>query len=63
MGLVLPQNILSWSMMALLVMIIWLGVGFRKCNIIITPTAKLFFVALVLLVIPLFYTRPEWRAA
>ena len=49
--------------MALLVMIIWLGVGFRKCNIIITPTAKLFFVALVLLVIPLFYTRPEWRAA
>ncbi|WP_445585386.1 Wzy polymerase domain-containing protein [Serratia sp. TSA_198.1] len=62
-SLALPQNILSWIMIALLVMIIWLGVGFRKRNIIITPTAKLFFVALVLLAIPLFYTRPEWREA
>lgn len=63
MGLSLPQNMLSWGMMALLSLIIWLGVGFNKRSIIITPMAKLFFVALVLLAIPLFYTRPEWREA
>lgn len=63
MGLALPQNILGWSMMALLSLMIWLGVGLKKRSIIITPAAKLFFVALVLLAIPLFYTRPEWREA
>ncbi|WP_420802723.1 Wzy polymerase domain-containing protein [Serratia plymuthica] len=50
-------------MMALLSLIIWLGVGFKKRSIIITLTAKLFFVAVVLLAFPLFYTRPEWRDA
>lgn len=63
MNLALPQNIISWSMMALLSLIIWLGVGFKKRSIIITLTAKLFFVAVVLLAFPLFYTRPEWRDA
>ncbi|MGQ8845642.1 Wzy polymerase domain-containing protein [Serratia sp. TSA_7] len=62
-GLALPQNILSWSMMALLSLIVWLGVGFNKRSIIITPTAKLLFISLVLLAIPLFYTQPEWREA
>lgn len=62
-GGALPQNVMSWGMMALLSLIIWLGAIFRKRNIIITPTAKLFLVALVLLAIPFFYTRPEWREA
>lgn len=63
MGLALPQNTLSWGAMALLSLIIWLGVCFNKQRIIITPTAKLFFVALALLAVPLLSTRPEWLEA
>ncbi|WP_434461840.1 Wzy polymerase domain-containing protein [Serratia plymuthica] len=63
MGFALPQNILSWGVMALLSLIIWLGVLLNKQRIIITPTAKLFFVALALLAIPLLYTKPEWLEA
>lgn len=63
MGLALPQNILGWSMMALLSLMIWLGILFNQRKIITTPTTKLFFVALMLLAVPLLYTRPEWREA
>ncbi|QJW53204.1 hypothetical protein HL670_00054 [Serratia plymuthica] len=63
MGLALPQNTLGWGAMALLSLIIWLGVWFNKPRIIITPAAKLFFVALALLAVPLLYTRPEWLDA
>jgi O-antigen polymerase len=59
-GLALPQNILGWGAMALLSLIIWLGVWFNKQRIIITPTAKIYFVALVFLAVPLLYTRTEW---
>ncbi|MFC3946965.1 PglL family O-oligosaccharyltransferase [Serratia entomophila] len=40
-----------------------MSVLFCKRRIIITPTVKLCVVALTLLAIPLFYTRPEWREA
>lgn len=63
MGFALPQNTLSWGVMALLSLIIWLGVLLNKQRIIITPTTKLFFVALALLAIPLLYTKPEWLEA
>lgn len=62
-GVALPQNILGWGMMALLSLVIWLGILFNKKHVIITPTMKLLFLTLVLLTIPLLYTRPEWLAA
>ncbi|WP_233527847.1 Wzy polymerase domain-containing protein [Serratia sp. PAMC26656] len=49
--------------MVLLSLIVWLCVGSKKRSIIITPTAKLLFISLVLLAIPLFYTRQEWLEA
>ncbi|CAI2526250.1 PglL family O-oligosaccharyltransferase [Serratia ficaria] len=61
MGFALPQNLISWGVMALLSLIIWLSVLFCQRRIIITPTVKLCVFALALLIIPLFYTQPEWR--
>ena len=61
MGLALPQNIFSWVMMALLIFIIWLPTLVRQRPILITPAAKIFVMGTLVLVIPLFYTRPEWR--
>ncbi|MEE4411557.1 MULTISPECIES: PglL family O-oligosaccharyltransferase [unclassified Serratia (in: enterobacteria)] len=62
-GLALPQTTLSWSMMALLSLVIGLGILFNKQRIIITPTMKLLFLALALLAVPLLFTRPEWLEA
>ncbi|VEA61605.1 Lipid A core - O-antigen ligase and related enzymes [Serratia plymuthica] len=60
-GLALPQNIVSWVMMALLIFIIWLPTLVRQRPILITLAAKIFFMGTLVLAIPLFYTRPEWR--
>jgi len=60
-GLALPQNILAWSAMALTVLMAACVICIGRTRLLLTPTARLLFFGIVVLALPLLYTRPEWR--
>jgi O-antigen polymerase len=62
-GLALPQNIFAWGAMALLTLIVSLALCAGRWPVVTTPTARLLFIGMVVLALPLLYTRPEWREA
>jgi len=62
-GLALPQNIFAWGAMALLTLIVSLALCAGRWPVVTTPTARLLFIGIVVLALPLLYTRPEWREA
>ncbi|OAT33515.1 lipid A core-O-antigen ligase [Buttiauxella ferragutiae ATCC 51602] len=59
-GLKLPQNIISWAIMAIVVTCIWLTLPAGK-TIHLTKTARCVLFAIVILAIPLLYTPHQWR--
>ncbi|AWC93765.1 polymerase [Morganella morganii] len=60
-GLSLPQNCFSWAMMGILIFSVSLSVIRKKQYLVITPALRLFAAGVVILALPLLYTRPEWR--
>lgn len=62
-GLALPQNIFAWGAMALLTLIVFLPLCAGRWHIITTPTARLLFIGIMVLALPLLYTPPQWREA
>lgn len=61
-GLTLPQNIMTWAMMAAVVVSLWLTLPASK-TIHLTVTARWTLLAIVILATPLIYTPPHWREA
>lgn len=61
-GLKLPQNIISWAMMALVVTCIWLTLP-AGTTLRLTVTARWVLLAIIILGIPLLYTPAPWRNA
>jgi O-antigen polymerase len=61
-GLKLPQNIITWAVMASVVATIWLTLPAGK-TVRLTITARWLLLAIGILAIPLFYTSPLWRDA
>lgn len=59
-GLKVPQNILTWAVMAAVVASIWLTQAAHK-NICLTVTARWLLLALIVLGIPLLYSPEQWR--
>lgn len=60
-GLSLPQNCFSWAMMGILILFVSLSVIRKKQCLIVTPALCWFAAGVVILALPLLYTRPEWR--
>lgn len=60
-GLSLPQNCFSWAMMGMLIFSVSFSVIRKKQCLIVTPAMRWFFAGIVILALPLLYTRPEWR--
>lgn len=60
-GLNLPQNCFSWAMMGILILSVSISVIRRKQCLIVTPALCWFSAGIVILALPLLYTRPEWR--
>ncbi|MEG0278720.1 MAG: Wzy polymerase domain-containing protein [Morganella sp. (in: enterobacteria)] len=60
-GLSLPQNCFSWAMMGILMFIVSFSLLCKKQAWIITPASCWFAAGVVIMALPLFYTRPEWR--
>lgn len=61
-GLKMPQNIISWATMALVVTCIWLTLPAGK-TIRLTVTARWVLLAIIILGFPLLYTPAPWRNA
>ncbi|WP_145578168.1 PglL family O-oligosaccharyltransferase [Yersinia mollaretii] len=61
-GLKVPQNIITWAVMAAVVSSIWLTRPANK-SLSLTTTARWLLVALIILGIPLLYTSEQWRDA
>lgn len=61
-GLNLPLNMMCWAMIAIVVFVYWISSSSEK-TIITTPLSKLLAMATGILLIPIFYTRPEWYAS
>ncbi|ATM76054.1 polymerase [Serratia fonticola] len=61
-GLNLPQNIVSWAVMAGVVTTIWLTLPANR-SLYLTVTARWLLLAIVMLFIPVIYTLPQWRDA
>ncbi|WP_413492488.1 O-antigen ligase family protein [Morganella psychrotolerans] len=59
-GLSLPQNCFSWAMMGGLTFAVSLSQIRKKQPWIITPALRWFAAGVVILALPLLYTRPEW---
>ena len=59
-GLSLPQNCFSWAMMGGLMFAVSLSQIRKKQSWIITPALRWFAAGVVILALPLLYTRPEW---
>lgn len=59
-GLKVPQNIITWAVMALVVASIWL---IRPAGqaVILTVTARLLLLAIIIMGIPLLYTPAPWH--
>ncbi|MNG99864.1 O-Antigen ligase [compost metagenome] len=62
-GLALPQNIFAWGTMALLTLMVFLSLCAGRRHIATTPTARLLFIGIMVLALPLIYTQPQWREA
>lgn len=60
-GLSLPQNCFSWGMMGILILSVSIFVIRRKQCLVVTPALCRFSAGIVILALPLLYTRPEWR--
>ena len=60
-GLNLPQNCFSWAMMGILIFTVSLSLLRKKQPWIITPVLRWFVAGVVILGLPLLYTRLEWR--
>lgn len=58
-GLKLPFNIITWSMMAAVVAIIWIQSPFHK-TFVWGTTTRFFVLGVIIMAFPLFYTRSEW---
>lgn len=61
-GLALPQNSLTWAIMATVVATIWLTLPTGN-HLLLTLTAQGTLLAILILAIPLYYTAPQWREA
>ncbi|MEJ5063044.1 Wzy polymerase domain-containing protein [Erwinia sp. MYb375] len=59
-GLKLPQNIITWAVIAALVSTIWLTFPSDKA-VRLTTASRLIFVSIAILGIPLFFTSPQWQ--
>lgn len=59
-GLSLPQNCFSWAMMGGLIFAVSLSQIWKKQPWIITLALRWFAGGIVILALPLLYTRPEW---
>lgn len=59
-GLKLPQNIITWAVMATLVSTIWFTLPSDK-TVHLTRSARWIFVSIVILGIPLLFTSPQWN--
>ena len=59
-GLSLPQNCFSWAMMGGLMFAVSLSQIRKKQLWVITPALRWFAAGIVILALPLLYTRPEW---
>ncbi|AML56696.1 Wzy polymerase domain-containing protein [Serratia rubidaea] len=59
-GLKLPQNIISWGVMAATIAAIWLSIRTKK-TFRLTATVRWIILAVVILAIPLIYTPHQWR--
>ncbi|MBI6182966.1 O-antigen ligase family protein [Serratia proteamaculans] len=60
-GLALPFNLLVYGGAALFMGICWRATPLRR--VVITPTCRAIIAACLLLVLPVFFTRPEWLSA
>lgn len=61
-GLKLPQNIITWAVMAAVISCIWLTLPASKIAHL-TATARWLLLAVVILGIPVLYTQHHWRDA
>lgn len=61
-GLNLPQNIVTWAVMAGVVTPLWLTLPTNRI-FYLTVTARWLLLAIVMLFIPIMYTLPQWREA
>lgn len=59
-GLKLPQNIITWGVVAAIIAIIWLAMPARKV-IRFTVTSRWLLLGVLILAIPLLYTASQWR--
>ncbi|WP_072076304.1 PglL family O-oligosaccharyltransferase [Yersinia kristensenii] len=59
-GLKVPQNILTWAIMALVVASIWL-IRPASQTVIFTVTARLLLLAIIIMGIPLLYAPAQWH--
>lgn len=59
-GLAMPQNILTWGIMATVVATVWLALPTVR-PLLFTMTARWTLLAILILSIPLVYTAPQWR--
>ena len=59
-GLNLPQNCFSWAMMGILILSVSFSQIRKKKLWIITTAQRWFAAGIVMLALPLLYTRPEW---
>ncbi|MGQ8775446.1 Wzy polymerase domain-containing protein [Serratia sp. NA_112.1] len=57
-GLAMPNNIITYLLMTGLILSCWLRLPLRAIRV--TETSRLIMCAMVVLLVPLFYTRPEW---
>lgn len=58
-GLKLPQNIISWGLMAILVATIWLTLSAGK-TVRLTVASRWILLSIAILGIPLFFSSPQW---
>lgn len=61
-GLKIPQNIVTWGVIAMITAAIWLALPARK-TIRLTLTFRWILLGVLILAIPLLYTAPQWREA
>lgn len=59
-SLKLPQNIITWAVMAALVSTIWFTLPSDK-TVCLTTASRWIFVSIAILGIPLFFTSPQWQ--
>ncbi|UAN45370.1 O-antigen ligase C-terminal domain-containing protein [Serratia sp. JSRIV001] len=61
-GLKLPQNIVTWGVIAMITATIWLAMPARKI-IRLSVTCRCILLGVFILALPLLYTEPQWREA